>query len=79
MLAYVTIQSCLTKIKTFLVQCTDARASESKYNKGETYLRDCQQITFIMLNRFCQLSKKKPTPLFLTDNIKMDRIPAKIR
>ena len=27
-------------------------------------LRDCQQITFIMLNRFCLLSKT-PTPLVL--------------
>ena len=31
-----------------------------------------------MLNRFCQLSKINPTPLFLMDNIKMDRILAKI-
>ena len=34
-----------------------------------------------MLNGFCPLSKKKqkPSPLFLTDNIKMDKIPTKIK
>ena len=37
-------------------------------------VRDCQQISFVTLNRFCQLSKKKPHPLFLTDKIKMDGI-----
>ena len=26
-------------------------------------IRDCQQITFIMLNRFCLLSKKNPPPV----------------
>ena len=36
-------------------------------------LRDCRQITFVTLNGFCPLSKKNPTPLFLADNIKMDR------
>ena len=33
----------------------------------------CRQITFITLNGFC-LSNNPPSPLFLTDNIKMDRI-----
>ena len=40
-------------------------------------LRDCRQITFVTLNGFCQLTKT-PTPLFLMDNIKMDRILTKI-
>ena len=31
-------------------------------------------MTFVTLIRFCPLSKKKPTPLFLTNNIKMGRI-----
>ena len=41
-------------------------------------LRDCRQITFVTLNEFCLLSKKKSTPMFLTENIKMDRILIKI-
>ena len=33
-----------------------------------------------MLSRFCLLSKNSPTPtLFLTDNIKLDGIPTKIK
>ena len=40
-------------------------------------LRECRQITFVTLNGFCPLNP--PTPLFLTDNIKMDRIPTKIK
>ena len=35
-------------------------------------LRHCRQITFVTLNGFCLLSKKNH-PLFLTDNIKMNR------
>ena len=44
-------------------------------------VRDCQQITFLILNnRFFPLSNPQPpTPLFLTDNIKMDKIPMKIK
>ena len=42
-------------------------------------LRDCQQITFVMLNGLFLLSKNPPTSLFLTDNIKMNRIAAKIK
>ena len=38
-------------------------------------LKDLQQITFIMLNR---LGKKPFTPLFLTDNIKLDGMSTKI-
>ena len=38
-------------------------------------VRDCQQTTFVMLHAFCTL-RTSPTSLFLTDNIKMDRIPA---
>ena len=41
-------------------------------------LRDCQQTTSITCNGFCLL-KKKNHPLFLTDNIKMDRMPTKIK
>ena len=41
-------------------------------------IKDCRQITFVTLNGFCLLRKKKTTPLFLTDNIKMDRILTKI-
>ena len=40
---------------------------------------DCQQIIFVILNRFCLLSNPTPHPptpsVFSTDNIKMDRIP----
>ena len=49
-------------------------------------VRDCQQITFVMLNGFCQLNENPPTclplphpPLFFMDNGKMDRIPTKIK
>ena len=44
-------------------------------------IRDCRQITFVMLNGFYSLSKKKkPTPLVLNRQYqKMDRIPAKIK
>ena len=43
-------------------------------------LRDCQQITFIMLNRFCSLSKLSPPPLSLLMNkTKLDGIPSKIK
>ena len=36
------------------------------------------KITFVTLNGFFPFSKL-PTPLFLTDNIEMDRIPTKIK
>ena len=42
-------------------------------------LRDPQQITFIMLNRFSLLSKTPFTSLFITDNIKVDGMPTKIK
>ena len=44
-------------------------------------LRDCQQITFIMLNRFSPLRKlpPTPTPLFLTNKTKLDGISRKIK
>ena len=42
-------------------------------------LRDPQQITFIMLNRSWLLSKKPFTLLFLTDNIKLNGMPAKVK
>ena len=36
-------------------------------------LRDCQQITLILRNRICLIAKNRFfTPLFLTDNIKME-------
>ena len=38
--------------------------------------RDHHQISFFTLNIF---SSKKAIPLFLTDNIKMDGIPTKIK
>ena len=44
--------------------------------------RDSQQISFIITFGFCSLSKKskKPfTPLLLTDNIKLDGLPTKIK
>ena len=47
-------------------------------NTDRYSVRVDQQINFVMLNRFCLLSKKNPTPLFLMDNIKLDRIPTKI-
>ena len=41
-------------------------------------LRDHQQITFVMLNRLCPLSKPlAPIPLFLMDKTKLDGIPSK--
>ena len=42
-------------------------------------VRDHRQITFVTLNGFSPLSKKNPTLLFLTDNIKLDGIPSKIK
>ena len=42
-------------------------------------LRDPQQITLIMLNRFWLLSKTSFTLLFLKDNIKLDEMQAKIK
>ena len=58
-----------------------------EYQFPRRYIRDCRQITFVTFNGFCPLSKHPtppPTttttsPLFLTDNIKVDRIPAKIK
>ena len=36
-------------------------------------------MTFVTLNRFCLLSNlPPPAPLFLMDNIKLDRIPTEI-
>ena len=40
---------------------------------------DCRQITFVTLNGFYPLSKTSPTRMSLTDNIKMKRIPNKIK
>ena len=37
------------------------------------------KVTFITLNRFCLLSKTLLPHLFLMGNIKMDRIPTKIK
>ena len=37
-------------------------------------IRDCQHIKFITLNRFCLLSAKVPTTLFLKDTMKLDEI-----
>ena len=42
-------------------------------------VRDHWQITFITLNRFCALIKRKPTSLFFIDNIKLDGVPTKIK
>ena len=39
-------------------------------------LRDCRQIAFVVFNRFCPLSKKKPTPPALNGKY---RIPSKIK
>ena len=50
--------------------------------------RECQQITFVTLNIFCLIKQLLPRPppppkkkflLFLTGNIKMDKIPTKIK
>ena len=54
----------------------------SKWLVRSDKLRDCQQITFVTFNRFCPLSNTPPplpSPPFLMDNIKMDRIPTKIK
>ena len=46
---------------------------------------DCQQITFVKLNGLCPLNKYSLSPipaapsLFLTGNIKMDRMPTKVK
>ena len=37
-------------------------------------IRDCQQITLITLSRFCLLSVKAPTTLFIKGNINLDEI-----
>ena len=42
-------------------------------------LRDHQQITFVMLNRFCLLSQTPHSPLLLMNIIKLDGIPTKIK
>ena len=47
--------------------------------KSSQPLSDPRQITFVMLNRFWSLSKSPLTPLFLTDNIKLDGLPTKIK
>ena len=66
-----------------LITTVQAELSKLNFNFDDirTYflqvLRDCRQITFVTLNGFCQLTKT-PTPLFLMDNIKMDRILTKI-
>ena len=41
-------------------------------------LRDCQQITCVMLNRF-QVKNPSPLTLSLIDNIKLDGIPTKVK
>ena len=41
--------------------------------------KDHQQVGFIMLNKFWSLTKKPFTLLFLTDNIKLDGMPARIK
>ena len=48
------------------LECTD-----EKLAVGLRELRDCRQITFVTLNRFCLLSNPPTThpPLFLTENI----------
>ena len=47
---------------------------------GPSWSNNCRQITFVTLNGFCPLSNiLPPFPLLLTDNIKMDRIPTKIK
>ena len=54
----------------------------SRYLHSYPKLVDCQQITFVMLNRFYLLSKtpvSSLSPLFLTDNVEMDRMPTKIK
>ena len=46
------------------------------------FLRDCRQITFVMLDRFCLLSKPHPHSHVLNGQYhqnKMDRIPTKIK
>ena len=47
-------------------------------NKYEITLREHQQITFVTLNRFYPISNP-PAPCFLTDNIKPEGIPTKIK
>ena len=42
-------------------------------------LKDPQEITFIMIIIFWSLSKKPFIFLFLTDNIKLDGIPTKVK
>ena len=67
--------------KTFQNFKPQCKTSQTKH-PVRTKFRDCQQITFVTLNGFCPLrkkKKKKPSPLFLTDNIKMDKIPTKIK
>ena len=42
------------------------------------YVSTHQQITFSMLNRFCQLSKTRPPPQFLVDIIMLEEYQAKL-
>ena len=56
----------------FLVQTLDS-------SERSQPLRNPQQITFVMLNRFWSLSKKPLISLFLMDNIKLDGMPTKIK
>ena len=71
-------------------QCTNLLSNMTALRRNKkineiwrNIIRDCQKITFVMLNGFCPLSNPPPppppSPLFLLDNIKMDRIPTKIK
>ena len=81
-------QNPLSVMKDFcrcsLSSTVQAELSKLNFNFDDirTYflqvLRDCCQISFVTLIKFCLLSKKKkPTP-FLTDNIKIHRTLTKI-
>ena len=74
-----TVECCVhcDKIKT--VKSKVPSINYKYFTKLSIYI--LLQITFVTLNGFCLLSNKPPTPypLFLMGNIKMDRIPTKIK
>ena len=55
--------------------CFVTIVSSSTGSPSMSYKRDCRQVTFVTIIKFCPL----PPPLFLTDKIKMDGIPTKIK
>ena len=64
---------CFSNIKSkktfFILKYFVFYFTQSFYTVWIKHFRDCRQTTFVVLNRFCSLSKRPPHPLFLMDNI----------